>query len=58
MFSNSCEYAILACVVIYQKSAECKLVNIKELSNLTDTPEPYLAKTMQILSNGGVGSIP
>ena len=54
MFSKSCEYAIRACVVIYQKSAEGKLVNIKELSVLTDTPEPYLAKTMQILSKAGL----
>ena len=54
MFSKSCEYAIRACVVIYQKSEEDKLVNIKELSVLTDTPAQYLAKTMQILTNGGL----
>lgn len=50
MFSKSCEYAIRSCIIICQQSQLGEKINIKELSEIAEAPESYLAKLMQILA--------
>lgn len=54
MFSKACEYAIRAMIYIVRKTADGTKVGIKEIARLTDTPEPFVAKVLQILSRRGL----
>jgi Rrf2 family protein len=54
MFSKSCEYAIRASIIICQHSQLGKKINIKELSEIAEVPESYLAKVMQIIARKGI----
>ena len=50
MFSKPCEYAIRAMIYIVTKTSDGSRVGIKDIANKTDTPEPFVAKVLQILS--------
>ena len=50
MFSKACEYAIRAMIYIVTKTSDGSRVGIKDIANKTDTPEPFVAKVLQILS--------
>lgn len=50
MFSKACEYAIRAMIYIVTKTSDGSRVGIKDIANQTDTPEPFVAKVLQILS--------
>lgn len=54
MFSKACEYAIRAMMYIVSKSIDGSKVGIKEIASHTDTPEPFVAKVLQILSRRGI----
>ena len=50
MFSKACEYAIRAMIYIVTKTSDGSKVGIRDIANQTDTPEPFVAKVLQILS--------
>ena len=50
MFSKACEYAIRAMIYIVTKTDDGSRVGIKDIASQTDTPEPFVAKVLQILS--------
>ena len=50
MFSKACEYAIRAMIYIVTKTSDGSRVGIRDIANQTDTPEPFVAKVLQILS--------
>jgi len=56
MFSKACEYAIRAMMYIFTHSGNGSKVGIKEIALHTDTPEPFVAKVLQILSRRGIVS--
>lgn len=58
MFSKACEYAIRAMIYILTETSNGSRVGIKDISRNTETPEPFIAKVLQVLSRQGiVGSI-
>lgn len=56
MFSKACEYAIRAMMYIVTKTHDESRVGIKEIARYTETPEPFVAKVLQILSRRGIVS--
>jgi Rrf2 family protein len=54
MFSKACEYGIRAIVYIAEQSYNDNRVNIKEIAKAIDSPEPFTAKILQILSRAGI----
>jgi Rrf2 family protein len=54
MFSKACEYGIRAAIFIATKSAEGIRVGIKDVAKEIDSPEPFTAKIMQILTKNGI----
>jgi len=54
MFSKACEYGIRASIFIATKSSEGIRVGIKDVSKEIDSPEPFTAKIMQILTKNGI----
>lgn len=56
MFSKACEYAIRAMMYIVTHTANGSKVGIKDIARYTDTPEPFVAKVLQILSRRGIVS--
>lgn len=56
MFSKACEYAIRAMVYIVNKAKDGSKVGLKDIARFTDTPEPFVAKILQILSRKGIVS--
>lgn len=54
MFSKACEYAIRAMMYIVTKTRDESRVGIKEIARYTETPEPFVAKVLQILSRRGI----
>jgi Rrf2 family protein len=50
MFSKACEYAIRAALYISIKSVDGSKLGIKEIAREIDSPEPFTAKILQILS--------
>ena len=56
MFSKACEYAIRAMMYIVTISKDGAKVGIKEIARQTDTPEPFVAKVLQILSKRNIVS--
>ncbi|MGC1240436.1 MAG: Rrf2 family transcriptional regulator [Chryseosolibacter sp.] len=56
MFSKACEYAIRAMMYIVTHTKNGSRVGIKDIARYTDTPEPFVAKILQILSRRGIVS--
>ncbi|HET9486151.1 MAG TPA: Rrf2 family transcriptional regulator [Chryseosolibacter sp.] len=56
MFSKACEYAIRAMMYIVTHTSHGSKVGIKDIARYTDTPEPFVAKVLQILSRRGIVS--
>ncbi|NME66908.1 RrF2 family transcriptional regulator [Flammeovirga aprica] len=54
MFSKACTYGIRALILITQRSNEGKKIGVKEIAEVTSTPEPFTAKILQQLSRQGV----
>jgi len=50
MFSKACEYAIRATLYISSKSVNGSKLSIKEIAKEIDSPEPFTAKILQVLS--------
>ncbi|MDA7797640.1 Rrf2 family transcriptional regulator [Flavobacteriaceae bacterium] len=50
MFSKSCEYGIKATLFIAQKSESSGRVSLKDIANAINSPAPFTAKILQILS--------
>lgn len=56
MFSKACEYAIRAMMYIVTHTGDGSKVGIKDIARYTETPEPFVAKVLQILSRRGIVS--
>lgn len=56
MFSKACEYAIRAMMYIVTHTTNGSRVGIRDIARYTDTPEPFVAKVLQILSRKGIVS--
>lgn len=54
MFSKACEYGIRASIFIATKSSKGIRVGIKDVAKEIDSPEPFTAKIMQILTKNGI----
>ncbi|KFF05989.1 RrF2 family transcriptional regulator [Flavobacterium reichenbachii] len=54
MFSKACEYGIRASIFIAAKSANGIRVGIKDVAKEIDSPEPFTAKIMQILTKSSI----
>jgi len=54
MFSKACEYGIRASIFIATKSSKGMRVGIKDVAKEIDSPEPFTAKIMQILTKNGI----
>ena len=50
MFSKSCKYGIKATLFIAQKSESSGRVSLKDIANAINSPAPFTAKILQILS--------
>ena len=56
MFSKACEYPIRAMMYIVTHTTNGSRVGIRDIARYTDTPEPFVAKVLQILSRKGIVS--
>lgn len=56
MFSKACEYGIRAMMYIVSKTGNGSKAGIKEIARFTDTPEPFIAKVLQVLVRKGIVS--
>ena len=54
MFSKACEYGIRASIFIAAKSSKGIRVGIKDVAKEIDSPEPFTAKIMQILTKNKI----
>ncbi|KUJ60100.1 Rrf2 family transcriptional regulator [Flavobacteriaceae bacterium CRH] len=54
MFSKACEYGIRASIFIATKSSKGIRVGIKDVAKEIDSPEPFTAKIMQILTKNRI----
>ncbi|MBF4516449.1 Rrf2 family transcriptional regulator [Flavobacterium sp. ANB] len=54
MFSKACEYGIRASIFIATKSSKGIRVGIKDVAKEIDSPEPFTAKIMQILTKNSI----
>lgn len=54
MFSKACEYGIRASIFIATKSSKGIRVGIKDVAKEIDSPEPFTAKIMQILTKNKI----
>ena len=56
MFSKSCQYGLRASIFIAQQSAlyKDKKVGLKAVADAINSPEPFTAKILQLLSKNGV----
>jgi Rrf2 family iron-sulfur cluster assembly transcriptional regulator len=50
MFSKTTEYALRATIYIAQKSTKAKKLALAEIANAIDSPLPFTAKTLQLLT--------
>lgn len=50
MFSKTCEYAIRAIITVSKRSLESRIINLHEIANALESPEPFTAKIVQQLS--------
>ncbi len=51
IFSNTCQYAIKACIIL---ANERKKIGIKEISEKIDTPTAFTSKILQQLTRKGI----
>jgi len=56
MFSKACEYAIRAMIYVFRQTRDGSKTGIKDIARYTGTPEPFVAKILQVLSRGGIVS--
>ncbi len=56
MFSKACEYGIRAMMYIVTKTRDGSKAGIKDIARYTDTPEPFIAKVLQLLVRKGIVS--
>lgn len=54
MFSKSCEYGIRAVIYIASQSLEHKRVKIREIAQMTNSPEAFTAKIIGALSKHNI----
>ncbi|KQO22399.1 Rrf2 family transcriptional regulator [Flavobacterium sp. Leaf82] len=54
MFSKACEYGIRASIFIAANSSKGIRVGIKDVAKEIDSPEPFTAKIMQILTKSNI----
>jgi Rrf2 family protein len=54
MFSKTTEYALRATIYIAEKGTIDHKLGIEEISRAIDSPRPFTAKILQLLSKGGV----
>ncbi len=54
MFSKSCEYGIRAVIYIASQSLEHKRVKIREIAQMTNSPEAFTAKIVGALSKHNI----
>lgn len=54
MFSKACEYGIRAVMYIVARTHDGSKAGIKEIARFTDSPEPFMAKILQLLSKKGI----
>lgn len=54
MFSKSCEYAIKAVIHLCITTGNGSRLNISEIAEAIDSPEPFTAKILQSLSRNGI----
>lgn len=54
MFSKACEYAIRASIFIATQSSKGIRIGIKDVAKEIDSPEPFTAKIMQVLTKNGI----
>lgn len=54
MFSKACEYGIRAVMYIVAKTRNGSKAGIREIARFTDSPEPFIAKILQLLSKKGI----
>ncbi|MGB0979111.1 MAG: RrF2 family transcriptional regulator, partial [Croceimicrobium sp.] len=54
MLSNSLAYAIKALIYISHNSSETERITLKEVSDSTEVPKPYIAKILQDLVRNNV----
>ncbi len=54
MFSKACEYGIRAAIYIASASLDGNRTGIKEIAKAIESPEPFTAKILQILTREGL----
>ena len=54
MFSKTTEYALRATIYIAQKGTIDKKLGIDEIANAIDSPKPFTAKILQLLTKDKV----
>ena len=50
MFSKTIEYALRAVIYIARNSSESKKIGLVEIANAIDSPQPFTAKILQVLT--------
>jgi len=54
MLSNTCKYAIRACIYLALEENRNKIIGIKEISKALNIPTPFLGKIMQVLAKNKI----
>jgi Rrf2 family protein len=54
MLSNTCKYAIRACIFLALEENKDKIIGIKEISKTLNIPTPFLGKIMQVLAKNKI----
>lgn len=54
MLSNTCKYAIRACIYLALNANDEKKIGIKKISEDLDIPSPFLGKIMQVLAKNKI----
>ena len=54
MLSNTCKYAIRACIYLALNADNDKKIGIKKIADDLDIPNPFLGKIMQVLAKNKI----
>jgi Rrf2 family protein len=54
MLSNTCKYAIRACIYLALEENRNKIIGIKEISKALNIPTPFLGKILQVLAKNKI----
>lgn len=54
MLSNTCKYAIRACIYLALEENRNRIIGIKEISKALNIPTPFLGKILQVLAKNKV----